>query len=87
MPVSQEPFNLELPKTARKLVRATNLTQLRLVTTRLEAITANYNHALRSMSGFEKPLLDRQLEQIEQVSTLNETHAICRLVSQKNCRL
>ena len=58
---------MTLPPAARKLVRATNLSNLRLVATRLENISAKYNYVMQSMTALEKPLLERQLAKIDQL--------------------
>ena len=66
--LSQPPFNIKLPKNVRDLLRHTDATTLRMTAARLETIVSKYNSAMRSMVDFEKPLFERNMNKIDQVS-------------------
>ncbi|XP_069115919.1 uncharacterized protein [Argopecten irradians] len=63
--LSQEPFNIQLPSTAKELVRNTNAFELRVTATRLETIVSKYNTIMRTITEFEKPLFERKLSKID----------------------
>ncbi|XP_064650622.1 uncharacterized protein LOC135502065 isoform X3 [Lineus longissimus] len=65
--LSEEPFNIHIPRTARELLRNTNAYDLQVTCTRLETIVSKYNAVMKSVTEVERPLLDRKLAKIDQL--------------------
>ena len=63
-----EPFLVKLPRQARELVRKTSAFDLQVMAARLEMIASKYNSVMRTVTDVERPLFERKLAKIDQVS-------------------
>jgi hypothetical protein len=70
--LNQPPFNIRLPPAAKELMRNTDSFELGVTATRLETIVSNYNSIMCTLTGFEKPMFERKLAQIDLVSVLKK---------------
>lgn len=66
--LSQTPFDIPLPASAKEVLRNTDSFELRVTSTRLETIVSKYNTIMRTITEFEKPLFERKLVKIDSVS-------------------
>lgn len=66
--LSQSPFDIPLPASAKEVLRNTDSFELRVTSTRLETIVSKYNTIMRTITEFEKPLFERKLVKIDSVS-------------------
>ena len=70
--LQQQPFELGLQASARKLLRSTDARHLQVTATRLETVVSKYNTVMRTVTEFELPLFERSLAKIDQVFTLDK---------------
>ncbi|XP_052060514.1 uncharacterized protein LOC127700861 isoform X4 [Mytilus californianus] len=63
--LSQAPFDISLPSSAKEILRNTDSFELRVTATRLETIVSKYNTIMRTITEFEKPLFERKLLKID----------------------
>lgn len=86
--LSQAPFDILLPSSAKEILRNTDSFELRVTATRLETIVSKYNTIMRTITEFEKPLFERKLLKIDLVSLSINTQcfplAICFLLTDIN---